>query len=588
MVSKVRVEQLETLDGLNTKNVATLVDNLSTAAVTTEFGTEAVEGGLENRLFRVKTLTDLKAVDTSALTDGNGVVVTSTERAGIFKWVAGDVSAEVAQDPQEGVRVAPDSDATGASGAWYRIYNRLIPEFFGASSDAVDNSTALQAQLDFSIVDNTPMYIPRGSYSFSTGLSVNVSGSVTIIGEDKFESRLVYTSNTGNAVDITADGFQGFSFALIKGGGAATSGGALRVYAERPSLENVLVNSEGGTDSWADFFVSIGGSESFLKNCHLLGANPQQSDLHGVVYDSGDKSVSHEAVGNIIYNCDRGYYIRNSSSPGAEGFRIFGGEVVNVKVGLDARNTSGYTPPMINMSNFHINSSEECVYVVGYQNVNVQGGLFYGQGNSIFYIENTTDFRCNGLSMVDQGGPNNQVGFTFTGDVFVIDTSNNYYSATGSAATWAFYNNVGTVQYATVANNKFNANGSWQTSRDIWVGGTQPTTYTHTGNIPAVSSDIRQTVNQSGGVVDVTQTRAKVINLGNVTGSTIITTFTGVSDGRIIVVQCDVDGVTIQHNANLRLLPPSNFTMGIGEKISLVNNLDGSWEEINRATRVYP
>lgn len=49
MVSKLRVSQLETLDGLNTKNVATLVDDLENSDVTTSTGTQTVAGALNTR-----------------------------------------------------------------------------------------------------------------------------------------------------------------------------------------------------------------------------------------------------------------------------------------------------------------------------------------------------------------------------------------------------------------------------------------------------------------------------------------------------------------------------------------------------------
>lgn len=587
MVSRLRVNEVESLSGVN-KTVATLVDDLPNETLSTYIGTETLSTALNSRGVFVKTLSGLKAITPTSLTGDDLAIISGTLRSGMFVWVSGDQSANVSADPSEGVWVAPGSATSGASGAWKRLYDKLHPRFFGADPNVADNSTSLQNYFSFCVSNGEVIYLPKESYPYSTGISLTTSGSVTIAGEDKFQSRLVYSGSASNAITVSAGEFQGRDFAIIKAGGGMTSGGALEVDAERPSFERILVNSDTALDSWADFFLKIGGSESYLGNCSLLGSTPQQANLHGVVYDSASKSVSHESVGTIIYNCDRGFFIRTSTNPGAEGFRIFGGEVVNINVGVDARNTSVYTPPMLGLTGCHINSTGECVFAVGYQNVNIQGGLFYSTGNSFCYMENVTDFRCNGLTMVDQGGPSNMTGFTYVGTVLVIDTSNNYLTTTGIGTSWAYYQPTGNSEYVTVTNNKFNAAGTWQKSRDIWIGGDQPETYVHTGNIPKVADDIMQFVDQAAGDVNVLGTRAERINVTNVTSGTQITSLTGNNDGRIVILQCDTLGVEIVHSATLRLRPYSNFSMQAADKIWLVNNADGSWEELARTFQTYP
>jgi len=587
-MSKLRTDQIEDLAGTKTINIPDILDDLNTAQVNTLTGTQSLPNALNQRTIYVDTVSDLKSLDTGLLSNGQSVKVSTTGRVGDFSWVSGDQSTNVTADPEEGVWVAPTSDATGASGAWKRIYRFLRPEFFGADTASGDNSTALQAYFDWCAATNEAAYLPKGSYSYGTAISVNAgSNEFNIVGEGKFEASLVYTASSGTALSITAGNCSLKDFSVLAAGGAMSSGGAIHVIADRPTFTRVLVNSDGGSNSWADFFLSIEGNESVVESCSLLGSNAGQTGLHGIEYTQAGKSVSHDVINTIVYNCEIGYLLRTTTNPGIEGFRLSGGEVVNVVSGIDARNTSVYTPPMISVTGAHINSTGECIYVEGFQNVNVQGGLFYSSGNSFFFIKDVTDFRCNGLTMVDQGGPSNQTAFTFDGTVLVVDTSNCYYSTPATAATWAFYSPSGTKNYVSVIGNKMNAN-NWDTSRDIWAGGTLPDIYTHRDNIPTVRNDIREIVNQSGGVVDVTKTRATVVTLGNVTGSTTITAFTGVNDGRVLVVQSDTVGVTIQHNANLRLRPSSNFVMDAGDKLWLINNLDGSWEELSRATGIYP
>lgn len=75
-------------------------------------------------------------------------------RMGGFTWNAGDLSAEVTADPQQGIYVPPASDTTGASGCWVRDWDDVNgrPEWFGAAVNstgaAADNVTALHACRD--------------------------------------------------------------------------------------------------------------------------------------------------------------------------------------------------------------------------------------------------------------------------------------------------------------------------------------------------------------------------------------------------------------------------------------------------------
>lgn len=53
-------------------------------------------------------------------TDGLAVQVTTTGRAGLFRWQSGDLSAEVAADPERLIYVPAEDDLTGSIGAWVR------------------------------------------------------------------------------------------------------------------------------------------------------------------------------------------------------------------------------------------------------------------------------------------------------------------------------------------------------------------------------------------------------------------------------------------------------------------------------------
>ena len=75
----------------------------------------------------------------------NAVIVVDPIRGGIFVWNAANHSTDVANDPGQGVYVAPASAPTGASGAWVRQYSDppSLAWWGGIGDGATDNARAL-------------------------------------------------------------------------------------------------------------------------------------------------------------------------------------------------------------------------------------------------------------------------------------------------------------------------------------------------------------------------------------------------------------------------------------------------------------
>lgn len=77
---------------------------------------------------------------------------------GTFIWRGGNQAANVSNDPLSGVWVSPNSDVSGASGAWKRVYSLwegFKPEWFGAKADgASDDKNAIQACVDYAIKES--------------------------------------------------------------------------------------------------------------------------------------------------------------------------------------------------------------------------------------------------------------------------------------------------------------------------------------------------------------------------------------------------------------------------------------------------
>jgi hypothetical protein len=152
----------------------------------------AVEGG---RVSLATSRTALKALDTTIVTSA---LLTEVGREGVFVWKAGDYSARVTADTQEGVYVKANAIASSA-GAWVRVYSRLTVEYFGASTSATAtaNTTAIQAAVNFAQSYTGYLYFPA---LYSINGTISVSNNVVLEGVSAFTSGI--TTTTGAAISL--------------------------------------------------------------------------------------------------------------------------------------------------------------------------------------------------------------------------------------------------------------------------------------------------------------------------------------------------------------------------------------------------
>lgn len=151
----------------------------------------------------VATMSQLR--DLTGMTDGQQIELVSyyggwetatpfvgPKGGGSFVFHSDDCSALVASDSAGGLYVAPDSDPSGSSGAWIRIYDGDIrASWFGLLPSASDQSLRFQHMCG---VARGTICLEAGDYYISSGFSLQ-------------HSRLVGPSNDSCAIHVIAQNY---------------------------------------------------------------------------------------------------------------------------------------------------------------------------------------------------------------------------------------------------------------------------------------------------------------------------------------------------------------------------------------------
>lgn len=117
-------------------------------------------------------------------------------REGRFIFSTADLSTEVTADTAQGIYLPPDSDATGASGAWVRQYDVLKPEYFGAVGDgSTDDALAILKAVEMAADDVLHFSRDYAVSSDTLGLNgINVSSNTRLQGEEGATIRVTGTA----------------------------------------------------------------------------------------------------------------------------------------------------------------------------------------------------------------------------------------------------------------------------------------------------------------------------------------------------------------------------------------------------------
>ncbi len=161
-------------DANDTTNAIVMADDI-TAGV----GSYTSGATVTNRLDNINTpnYAALRAIVTTQVEDNDAISVRNRVSdgdggGGVFYWDSSDRSADVTADAQSGLFVAPNSDLTGANGAWVRENSeRFSVRWFGIfpSETGANNSANIKLADAFAGTKGKLLYFPSGLYPVTLG-----------------------------------------------------------------------------------------------------------------------------------------------------------------------------------------------------------------------------------------------------------------------------------------------------------------------------------------------------------------------------------------------------------------------------------
>lgn len=246
----------------------------------------------------------------AALTGVAGATVTLSEagREGVFVFDDGDLATEVSADPEEGIYVAPTTDATGASGAWVRQYTGLANvSWWGMSpsATAAANVTALNA----AIALMASQTVAGGYGSNSRGLWVPpgnhlLNAAITLDHAIAIEGTSSGAPSGGGSILTWAAGSHGFNITetgarlkglAIMGGYAGVAGDfhGVRLRATATIEDCYIANWQGNNIDGDCTSAANGGVEPAVGNCIGTFINRcfLQEGKNGIFFDGADSSA---------------------------------------------------------------------------------------------------------------------------------------------------------------------------------------------------------------------------------------------------------------------------------------------------------
>ena len=265
---------------------------------------EGVQAGSAGALSVAESRAELALCDTS-----KPAILHEPGRAGLFVFDPGDRSSEVAADPAEGVHIAPQSDPTGATGAWVRRSSGAVEaRWFGAKGDGItEDKPAIQAAVDYAgTTGGGVVRLGHGTFLVSDvilflapDVTLDARGA-TVTSAMDYTNALIYLNGKGCRV--------------LGGTWMLTSGNASPYFLEIDGIDGEIDGARfvkqpeaGGTHG----YLRVETDGFVMRNCRTEGSNGIQCEGSNCAFLSnrfvgraigGDDAIAIKAISGSASN----------------------------------------------------------------------------------------------------------------------------------------------------------------------------------------------------------------------------------------------------------------------------------------------
>lgn len=294
-MSKLRTDQLETLDGLHTKNVSDLLVDINEAQVTTSTGEQTLAEALDQRVIYVDTIADLRALTTSELVDGQQVQVKEYHSGtgvggGLYHHDAGDTTSA-----DNGGTVIVDAQ----SRRWkLAMTGSISVTQFGAVGDGVNDDTdAINACLTFAR-EGEHVFFPPPSAEYLTTNTLFIGRPMRVTGN---HTRI--KCNAGNGFDIQneAAGTILEGFIMLGNRSAAGTHIGIRIAGDYTTVRDCeIAEFKQGFEVWAGVWHRIEKirARNILNSVGVIG-NVVGTVVEDFRYDTDTGTFAQPTQGGI-------------------------------------------------------------------------------------------------------------------------------------------------------------------------------------------------------------------------------------------------------------------------------------------------
>ena len=297
-------------------------------------------GKLDQAMLTVATRAEL------AGKSGGRSYLAEAGRTGTFLFDPSNLVAMVAADPAQGIYVAPQSDASGASGAWVRKYDGPVNvRWFGAKGDGTTNDGPAFAMAiaflratgcngDSFYQGSSKLLVPAGHYFLGT-TTLDLNHTLVIEGEGSGlaggrATKLrwaagatgirVQRHNTSGAQAIIASGQNGGDGSIIRGlnlvgGHAGTEGEFHGIHLRaRAVIEDCFITDFQGDGIHCN--VATGGTPEGNANNSVINRVSVYRCRRGLFFDGADSNACLvtmlEASANRTWGIDDSSFLGNT------------------------------------------------------------------------------------------------------------------------------------------------------------------------------------------------------------------------------------------------------------------------------------